>query len=72
MCLPFPEPTVFIRILLADSHSLKQQRKGSRIAKTAKFDPIALLNFTGGKSWHIRGKYLGAFVSINNVLIKSL
>ncbi|MFT7335122.1 MAG: hypothetical protein ACI9M1_001020 [Porticoccaceae bacterium] len=53
---PFPEAT---------------EERAAELLKQQKFDPIALLNFTGGKSWHIRGKYLGLFVSINNVLDKS-
>ncbi|WP_461532504.1 TonB-dependent receptor [Sinomicrobium sp.] len=30
-------------------------------------DPVYLLNLTGGKSWLVKGKYIGLFVSVNNV-----
>jgi hypothetical protein len=38
------------------------------LLKQEKFDPIALLNVSGGKSWRISGKYVGLFASVNNVL----
>lgn len=38
------------------------------LLKQEKFDPIALLNISGGKSWRISGKYVGLFASVNNVL----
>jgi hypothetical protein len=53
---PFPEAT---------------EERAAELLKQQKFDPVALLNFTGGKSWRIRGKNLGLFVSINNVMDKS-
>jgi hypothetical protein len=36
--------------------------------KQEKFDPVVLLNLIGGKSWRIKGKNLGTFASVNNVL----
>jgi hypothetical protein len=53
---PFPEAT---------------EERAAELLKQEKFDAFALLNFTGGKSWRIKGKNLGLFVSINNVLDKS-
>lgn len=50
---PFPEATL---------------ERATELLKQEKFDPIALLNLTGGKSWRIYGKNVGLFVSINNVL----
>lgn len=44
------------------------EERAAELLKQEKFDPVMLLNFTGGKSWRIRGKNLGLFVSINNVL----
>lgn len=41
------------------------------ILKQEKFDPIRLLNITGGKSWRVRRKYISLFVSINNALNKT-
>lgn len=50
---PFPEATA---------------ERGRDLLKQEKFDPVVLLNLTGGKSWRIKGKNLGLFVSVNNVL----
>lgn len=50
---PFPEAT---------------SERGNQLLKQEKFDPVSLLNFTGGKSWRIRKKYVGLFASVNNVL----
>lgn len=44
------------------------QERAKVLLKQEKFDPISLLNITGGKSWRIRRKYVSFFVSINNVL----
>lgn len=52
---PFPEAT---------------EARAVELLKQEKFDPVMLLNFTGGKSWRIREKYLGLFVSVNNALDK--
>jgi hypothetical protein len=32
------------------------------------FDPATLLNISGGKSWKVKGKNVGLFVTLNNVL----
>jgi hypothetical protein len=32
------------------------------------FDPTTLLNISGGKSWRVKGKNIGLFATINNVL----
>ncbi|SDW14976.1 carboxypeptidase-like regulatory domain-containing protein [Flavobacterium degerlachei] len=50
---PFPEAT---------------EERAAELLKQQQFDAVVLLNIIGGKSWRIRGKYLGLFVSINNVL----
>ncbi|MBC5838522.1 TonB-dependent receptor [Flavobacterium muglaense] len=50
---PFPEAT---------------EERAAVLLKQEKLDPLLLLNFTGGKSWRIKGKYLGLFVSVNNAL----
>lgn len=50
---PFPEAT---------------EDRARELLKQEKFEPILLLNFTGGKSWRIKGKNLGLFASVNNVL----
>jgi hypothetical protein len=38
------------------------------LLKQERFDPMVLLNVSGGKSWRISRKYIGLFASINNVL----
>ena len=50
---PFPETT---------------SERGNELLKQEKFNPITLLNLSGGKSWRIRKKYIGLFASVNNVL----
>lgn len=49
---PFPEAT---------------SKRGNELLKQEKFDPVSLLNISGGKSWRIRKKYIGLFASVNNV-----
>ncbi|QDW19661.1 carboxypeptidase-like regulatory domain-containing protein [Flavobacterium sp. KBS0721] len=44
------------------------EERATALLKQEKFDPISLLNVSGGKSWRISGKYVGLFASINNVL----
>ncbi|KDN53915.1 TonB-dependent receptor [Flavobacterium seoulense] len=51
--LPFPEAT---------------EERAAELLQQEKFDPVVLLNLIGGKSWRIKGKFLGLFVSVNNVL----
>ncbi|KIO51029.1 carboxypeptidase-like regulatory domain-containing protein [Flavobacterium hibernum] len=50
---PFPEAT---------------KVRGDELLKQEKFNPISLLNISGGKSCRIYKKYVGLFASINNVL----
>ncbi|WP_289664284.1 carboxypeptidase-like regulatory domain-containing protein [Flavobacterium panacagri] len=50
---PFPEAT---------------SERGNELLKQEKFDPVTLLNISGGKSWRIRKKYIGLFASVNNVM----
>lgn len=50
---PFPEAT---------------SERGNELLKQEKFNPITLLNLSGGKSWRIHKKYIGLFASVNNVL----
>ncbi len=38
------------------------------ILKQEKFDPFALVNLTGGKSWKVKNTTFGFFASINNIL----
>ena len=44
------------------------EERAAELLKQEKFDPVVLLNVIGGKSWRIKGKYLGLFASINNLL----
>ena len=50
---PFPEAT---------------NERGDELLKQEKFNPVSLLNISGGKSWRIYKKYVGLFTSINNLL----
>ena len=50
---PFPEAT---------------EARAAELLKQEKLDAVVLLHLIGGKSWRIKGKYLGLFVSINNLL----
>ena len=38
------------------------------LLKQEKFDDYFLVNAVGGKSWRIKDKYLGTFISLNNIL----
>ncbi|RED25080.1 carboxypeptidase-like protein [Flavobacterium cutihirudinis] len=42
--------------------------RGNELLKQEKFNPISLLNFSGGKSWRVYKKYIGLFGSVNNAL----
>ena len=44
------------------------EERAATLLKQEKFDPIALVNLIGGKSWRIKTKTLGLFASINNLL----
>lgn len=50
---PFPEAT---------------EERGKELLRQEKLDPVLLLNFTGGKTWRIKGKTLGLFLSVANLL----
>ena len=50
---PFPEAT---------------EERAAQLLQQEKLDPVFLVNLIGGKSWRIKGKYLGLFVSVNNLL----
>lgn len=50
---PFPEAT---------------EERAAELLKQEKMNPVVLLNCIGGKSWRIKGKYIGLFVSVNNIL----
>lgn len=40
------------------------------LLKQEKFDPVRLLNATGGKSWRIKSTTIGFFASVNNIFDK--
>ncbi|MBC5862034.1 carboxypeptidase-like regulatory domain-containing protein [Flavobacterium turcicum] len=42
--------------------------RGRELLQQEQLDPIMLLNLVGGKSWIVKGKNLGVFFSVNNVL----
>ena len=42
--------------------------RGKELLKQEQFNPVTLLNLTGGKSWRVLGKTIGFFASVNNVL----
>ncbi|WP_026109771.1 carboxypeptidase-like regulatory domain-containing protein [Flavobacterium sp. WG21] len=44
------------------------EERTAALLKQERFNPVSLLNITGGKSWHIAHKYIGLFWSVNNVL----
>jgi hypothetical protein len=55
----------FILIPLAAFHFGSTEERARELLKQEKFDPV---NLIGGKSWRIKGKNLGLFASVNNVL----
>lgn len=44
------------------------EERAKELLKQEKFNPVSLLNISGGKSWHVFGKYVGLFASVNNLL----
>jgi len=44
------------------------EERAKELLKQEKFEPMTLLNISGGKSWKIKGKNIGLFASLNNVL----
>lgn len=43
------------------------EERAKELLRQEKFNPVSLLNVTGGKSWRVFGKYVGFFASVNNV-----
>ena len=44
------------------------EERARELLKQEEFEPTTLLNISGGKSWKIKGKNIGLFATINNVL----
>ncbi|NGX82935.1 TonB-dependent receptor [Aequorivita sp. KMM 9714] len=44
--------------------------KARQLLKQEKFDPYMLVNIVGGKSWRVKGKYIGFFAVVSNILNK--
>ncbi len=44
------------------------EERAKELLKQEAFEPTALLNVSGGKSWRIKGKNIGLFATVNNVL----
>jgi hypothetical protein len=44
------------------------EERARELLKQEEFDPITLLNISGGKSWKVKGKNIGLFATVNNVL----
>lgn len=44
------------------------EERAHELLKQEKFEPITLLNISGGKSWKIKGKNIGLFATVNNIL----
>lgn len=44
------------------------EERARELLKQEEFEPITLLNISGGKSWKIKGKNIGLFATVNNVL----
>jgi hypothetical protein len=44
------------------------EERARELLKQEEFEPTTLLNISGGKSWKVKGKNIGLFVTINNVL----
>ncbi|PJJ10419.1 carboxypeptidase-like protein [Flavobacterium sp. 1] len=44
------------------------EERARELLKQEEFDPMTLLNISGGKSWKIKGKNIGLFATLNNVL----
>ena len=44
------------------------EERARELLKQQAFDPVTLLNISGGKSWKVKGKNIGLFATINNVL----
>ncbi|MDR6844812.1 hypothetical protein [Flavobacterium granuli] len=44
------------------------EERARELLKQEEFNPFTLLNISGGKSWRIKGKNIGLFATLNNVL----
>ena len=44
------------------------EERARELLTQEKFEPVTLLNISGGKSWKIKGKNIGLFATLNNVL----
>jgi hypothetical protein len=44
------------------------EERARELLTQEKFQPVTLLNISGGKSWKIKGKNIGLFATLNNVL----
>jgi hypothetical protein len=44
------------------------EERARELLEQEEFDPTILLNLSGGKSWRIKGKNIGLFAIVNNVL----
>jgi hypothetical protein len=44
------------------------EERARELLKQEEFEPTVLLNISGGKSWKIKGKNIGLFATVNNVL----
>lgn len=44
------------------------EERARELLKQEKFDPMTLLNISGGKSWKVKGKNIGLFATVNNAL----
>ena len=44
------------------------EERARELLKQEEFEPFTLLNVSGGKSWRIKGKNIGLFATVNNVL----
>lgn len=44
------------------------EERARELLSQEEFEPITLLNISGGKSWKVKGKNIGLFATLNNVL----
>ncbi|MGQ7945727.1 carboxypeptidase-like regulatory domain-containing protein [Flavobacterium sp. WC2509] len=44
------------------------EERARELLTQEEFDPMTLLNISGGKSWKVKGKNIGLFATLNNVL----
>ena len=51
-----------------DTGNQISQQQVSELLQQERFEDLVLVNLVGGKSWKLNDKYIGLFVSLNNVL----